>query len=260
MPDWTGRRFSSYFAYHSPDFLYRSATIDFRYKGLRRNIERTHHHAKATPWPHSACYLQIEATKLPSSLLEFLTLLITGKSHEQSTDKAKRLRGSFAEDICSATIRGRWNVAKYQLLGLTLHHLRGKAVVVTILHRYGHCTSYTGILELETAMANQVQQHDSLLPSNISLTGIKVTHLCWDNFDLNEETPSGIGTTHTTHGILVQEVPRHCAVETWVLSISTFQNPKSGASSQQFQYLFHFPEKPMWNRISKLFHHPTTVL
>ena len=34
MPDWTGRRFSSYFAYHSPDFLYRSATIDFRYKGL----------------------------------------------------------------------------------------------------------------------------------------------------------------------------------------------------------------------------------
>ena len=34
MPDCTGRRFSSYFAYHSPDFLYSSATIDFRYKGL----------------------------------------------------------------------------------------------------------------------------------------------------------------------------------------------------------------------------------
>ena len=34
MPNWTGRRLSSYFAYHSPDFLYRSATTDFRYKGL----------------------------------------------------------------------------------------------------------------------------------------------------------------------------------------------------------------------------------
>jgi len=34
MPNWIGRRLSSYFAYHSPDFLNRSATIDFRYKGL----------------------------------------------------------------------------------------------------------------------------------------------------------------------------------------------------------------------------------
>ena len=29
----TGGRLSSNFAYHSPDFLNRSATIDFRYKG-----------------------------------------------------------------------------------------------------------------------------------------------------------------------------------------------------------------------------------
>jgi len=34
MANWTGGRLSSYFAYHSPDFVYRSATIDFRYKGL----------------------------------------------------------------------------------------------------------------------------------------------------------------------------------------------------------------------------------
>ena len=34
MSDWTEGRLSSYFAYHSPDFLYRSATIDFIYKGL----------------------------------------------------------------------------------------------------------------------------------------------------------------------------------------------------------------------------------
>ena len=31
------------------------------------------------------------------------------------------------------------------------------------------------------------------------------THFCWDNFDLNEETPTGIGTTHSTHGIAIQE-------------------------------------------------------
>ena len=31
-------------------------------------------------------------------------------------------------------------------------------------------------------------------------------HFCWDNFDLNEETPSGTGTTHSTHGIVIQNV------------------------------------------------------
>ena len=30
--------------------------------------------------------------------------------------------------------------------------------------------------------------------------------MCWDNFDINEETPSGAGTTHTTYGIVIQEV------------------------------------------------------
>jgi len=33
-----------------------------------------------------------------------------------------------------------------------------------------------------------------------------VTHLCWDNFDMREETPSGVETTHTAHGIIIQEV------------------------------------------------------
>ena len=30
--------------------------------------------------------------------------------------------------------------------------------------------------------------------------------MCWDNFDLTEETPSGAGTTHTAHGIVIQEM------------------------------------------------------
>ena len=31
-------------------------------------------------------------------------------------------------------------------------------------------------------------------------------HTCSDNFDINEETPSGAGTTHSTHGIIIQEL------------------------------------------------------
>ena len=34
-----------------------------------------------------------------------------------------------------------------------------------------------------------------------------MTKFCWDNFDLCEETSSGSGTTHSTHGIIIQESP-----------------------------------------------------
>ena len=173
---------------------------------LRRDIEARHNTAKATPWPPSATDLQLESTKPPESLTEFLSAVISGKSTDQSTSRTQRLSKSFAEDICSAATRGRWTVPKHMLLGVTLHHLTGNADVVTMIHRYGHCSSYTGVLELETAMANQVQQQDSVLPSNIATRGNKLVHLCWDNFYLSEETPTGAGTTHSTHGIVVQEV------------------------------------------------------
>ena len=55
-------------------------------------------------------------------------------------------------------------------------------------------------------MANQITQEDSFMPYNISLTSNKARNICWDDFDINEETPSGASTTHTTHGILIQEV------------------------------------------------------
>ena len=46
---------------------------------------------------------------------------------------------------------------------------------------------------------------DAILP-NICVTDNKVCHLVFDNFDINEETPSGFGTTISTNGIIVQEV------------------------------------------------------
>lgn len=164
------------------------------------------------PRPPSPSYLQLESTKPPQSLLEFMSLVISSKSLKAAGSKTARLSGSFAEDVSCAATRGRWTVPKHLLRGVTMHHLTGKADVVTILHRYGHCQSYTRLLELETAMANQIQLRDSLLPANISTTGSKVVHMCWDNFDLNEETPSGGGTTHTTHGIVVQEVDNNAVV------------------------------------------------
>ena len=94
---------------------------------------------------------------------------------------------------------------KHLLLGVALHHFTGSAKIVTMLHRYGHCSSYSQVLELENAMAIQTDSCDTLLPYNISIDGNEFSHYCFDNFDLREETLSGSGTTHSTHAIVIQE-------------------------------------------------------
>jgi len=173
---------------------------------LRRQIKEAHSSASDMPWPPTAEYLE-SRTVTPTALTNFLSKVISGKSASCVTERTARLSNSIAEDICSATTHGRWTMPKHLLLGMSLRHLTGSADVLSILNRYGHCQSYDKVLELDTALAAEVQRTDSMLPSNISTTGNVVSHLCWDNFDINEETPTGSGTTHTTHGIIIQEVP-----------------------------------------------------
>jgi len=181
-------------------FLQNAAAI------LRRNIKDAHASSTEMPWPPSADFLRSKAVTPPVSLVNFLSQVITGKSTSQASDKPQRLSASIAEDICSAATQGKWTMPKHMLLGMTIRHLTGRADLLTILNRYGHCQSYARIMELDTALAYQVQKADDVLPSNITVSGNVVAHLCWDNFDINEQTPSGAGTTHTTHGIVIQEV------------------------------------------------------
>jgi len=126
--------------------------------------------------------------------------------------RIQHISDSVAEDICSATTSGRWTMPKHLLLGMTLRHLTGSAQIITLVNKFGHCCSYTECLRLENAMAVHTKSRDSVLPSNISLTGSKIIHTCFDNFDILEETPSGAGTTHSTHGIVIQELePEVCS-------------------------------------------------
>ena len=85
-------------------------------------------------------------------------------------------------------------------------HLIGSADIITILNMYGHCQSYSCTLEIEAVMGNSAIAYKSILPPSISTEHNSVVNLCWDNCNLNEETPSGAGTTHTAHGIIIQEL------------------------------------------------------
>ena len=61
-------------------------------------------------------------------------------------------------------------------------------------------------------MCRSAINSNTYLPPSISTEGNEV-HFCWDNFDLNEETPSGAGTTHTAHRIVIQELEADAVIQ-----------------------------------------------
>ena len=173
---------------------------------IRRHIIECRLVSEPMPWPPSATWLLSNQRRPPEILLTFLIYLITGKPAKHASLKSQRCAQSFAEDLCYASTNGDWLMPKHVTLPMTVRHLTGSAEVITILNRYGHGQSYSRTLELETAMCNSVTSSVSVLPQSISTVNNAVIHLCYDNFDLDEETPSGSGTTHSTHGIVIQEL------------------------------------------------------
>ena len=95
---------------------------------------------------------------------------------------------------------------------MTVRHINGSAQLINILNHFGHCVSHSTLLELETAMCDAVVQSPTNIPAGVVKDENIVTQFCWDNFDMNEETPSGAGTTNSTHGIVIQEVRIKSAV------------------------------------------------
>lgn len=156
------------------------------------------------PWPPSADFVVNDTVPRSSCLDGFLECLLSVKS--DSSENRQRLVTSFAQDICRAVTNGKWTLLKHLLLGMILQHLTGSAEVITLVSRFGHCVSYSRVIELETARCKAIDERQSVIPSTISPNRNLVTHLCWDKFDFTEETPSGAGTTHTAHGIIIQDV------------------------------------------------------
>ena len=74
------------------------------------------------------------------------------------------------------------------------------------MNRFGHGQFYTRTLDVETAMCNTITASKSVSPSYRLTENNSVIHFCWDNFDLNEQTPTGTGTTHSIHGIVIHEL------------------------------------------------------
>ena len=73
---------------------------------------------------------------------------------------------------------------------MTLRHLKGSKLLITLLNRMGHCSSYDEVKKLDTSIAGEVfeksKDSGTVIPSNIHPGSF--IQLAADNNDLNVET------------------------------------------------------------------------
>ena len=144
------------------------------------------------PLPPSASFLLSELTKPPKSVLYFMKTVLSGKK------AIMEKKDVVASSICYAVTNGTWKIPKHVLLGMAIRHLTGNAEMISI-------TNHVAIVCL-TAVSwscNSLLQSNSLLPTKISKEDNATLHFCWDNSDLQEETASGAGTTHSAHDMAI---------------------------------------------------------
>ena len=116
---------------------------------------------------------------------------------------------AIAQDVIHSASNSRVKLPKQISLAMTVRHLTGSKVLITLLNRMGHCSSYDEVQAVDTSLAIEVaamaEQIGTVLPSNIS-SGPFI-HLAADNNDINEETLDGKTTTHATTMVVYQRRP-----------------------------------------------------
>lgn len=166
-------------------------------------------------WPPSPTDFTMENSEacIPPALYNLLALIV-GATTEPTSDEDfintsadfHRKLISICQDIVYLQSRGVRSTPKSLTLGMTVRHMTGSADLLTMLSRFGHCSSYETTSRYMTALATKRLSEDPRkLPPGFSTKTL--TMIIWDNIDFQEETPTGSGTTHHTNGIMVQKKP-----------------------------------------------------
>ena len=181
---------------------------------LRRIITSAFEESKDIPWPSTAEALADIDDQIPTELEKFLNHLLSGNPSCPS-QRVTRLVRSLGQDICRAATNGKWKMSKHILVCMTLRHLFRSAQLITLMNRLGHSESYSFSLELETAIAQALQQTSSILSRQVVRHPVEpsVFHSDFDNFDQYISSLTGSGSIHTAHGIMLHEISNNETVE-----------------------------------------------
>ena len=134
-------------------------------------------------WPSNISSLQEESNQPPNMLIYFLSVLVGGRKPDLTCHQ-EQVTASIAQYICFITTKRKWKTSKHVSLSLTLHHLTRGSKIITLLNRYGHCCSYSFVLEAETAICASVLKNPDALPKGILAEEAVTTMFVWNNWDV----------------------------------------------------------------------------
>lgn len=93
--------------------------------------------------------------EVPETLLNFYRKIVAGENYRgRQNKKTTRLAQSFSEDLIYGVHNGRMKLSKHICLGMPLKSLTNRQKIVDIVHRYGHCCSYSALEGLETTFTS----------------------------------------------------------------------------------------------------------
>ncbi|XP_047124615.1 uncharacterized protein LOC124807117 isoform X1 [Hydra vulgaris] len=148
---------------------------------------------------------------------------------------------SIAQDLIYVASKGRTNTYKHLALGMTVRQLTGSSKLIDILNGFGHSVSSATVIRHESALAALNVMVNTIVPCNVAKK--KFTTLVYDNADFLEETLSGSGTTHVTHGICIQE-KYNCNFSN---SIQVSRRLKTVPLPKQVVQPYHLGKKPSFS-------------
>ncbi|CAH0563075.1 unnamed protein product [Brassicogethes aeneus] len=145
---------------------------------------------------------------IPPELNNFVLTMIGGtRSRRRKNKDCQRKVQSIGYDIINAVSTGRIKTSKHLTLGMAMKSLTSSRKVVDILNKYGHCSSYNVIEEIETELTFSSTDREDLCPSDIIKTGDWLAGVAFDNYDRFVDTHTGKDTLHDTVGIIYQTIP-----------------------------------------------------
>ena len=160
------------------------------------------------PWPPQIDTLVERSELIPSSLINFLNILLKSTNHPNSK-KVSHMVTSFSQDLIRGISRGRVVTLKHFLLGLGLHNITGQKLPIQILANLGHSLNYKSVCQIETAEAEIACQlyDEGTSPGLRPLTtdDSVFTYFWADNFNKNVDSEKGTNMIDSTHLIKFQE-------------------------------------------------------
>ena len=168
--------------------------------------------------------LEVDVSKcgefVPDNLYEFIMWIV----NKQAFDNVSSCKGDSLKkenlkviSVCHNIISQSRHVVTPLMLGIALriHHEFGSKQLVNEMHTLGYSASYDEVCRFLTSVVTDQNKEDVYVPKGIEKEKHILVDAAIDNFDQNEETIDGKGTTHAMAAVLYKRCdinPSECHI------------------------------------------------